>query len=130
MMVKFTSKELAFINKYEVCRLATVGNNKPHIVPVCYMFINDHFYIATDYNTKKYRNMQTNRNISLVIDVYKPNRAVLIEGEMDIIEEGEEFREVYGKFYKKFDWVRKTPWKEREAPFIKIKPLKKISWGL
>lgn len=130
MMVKFTSKELAFINKYEVCRLATVGNNKPHIAPVCYMFINNHFYIATDYDTKKYRNMRNNNNISLVIDVYKPNRAVLIEGEVDIIEEGEEFREVYGKFYKKFDWVRKTPWKEREAPFIKIKPLKKISWGL
>jgi len=130
MMVKFTNKELAFINKYEVCRLATVGNNKPHIAPVCYLFINDHFYIATDYNTKKYRNMRNNRNVSLVIDVYKPNRAVLIEGEVDIIEEGEEFREVYGKFYKKFDWVRKTPWKEREAPFIKIKPLKKMSWGL
>jgi nitroimidazol reductase NimA-like FMN-containing flavoprotein (pyridoxamine 5'-phosphate oxidase superfamily) len=130
MMVKFTSKDLAFINKYEVCRLATVGNNKPHIAPVCYMFINNHFYIATDYNTKKYRNIRNNNNVSLVIDVYKPNRAVLIEGEVDIIEEGEEFREVYGKFYKKFDWVRKTPWKEKEAPFIKIKPLKKISWGL
>jgi len=129
-MVKFSSKELAFINKHEVCRVATVGNGKPHVVPVCHMFVNDRFYLATDYDTKKYKNLLKNKNIALVIDAYQPNKAVVIEGEADIIEEGKEFREIYDKFYEKFAWVRATPWEEREAPFIKVKPLKKISWGL
>jgi len=129
-MVKFSSKELAFINKYEVCRMATVGNGKPHVVPICFMFIDNHFYLATDYDTKKYRNLLKNRNVALVIDTYQPNKAVLVEGEAEIVEEGNEFREIYDKFYKKFSWVRDTPWKEKEAPFIKVEPLKKISWGL
>ncbi|MEM3083870.1 MAG: pyridoxamine 5'-phosphate oxidase family protein [Nitrososphaerales archaeon] len=129
-MVKFTSNELAFINKYEVCRIATVGNGKPHITPVCYMFIDGKFYIATDYDTRKYRNLMKNKNISLLIDVYQPNKAVLVEGIAEIIEEGKEFREVYERFYKKFAWVRQAPWREKEAPFIGIKPIRKISWGL
>lgn len=129
-MVKFSSKELAFINKYEICRMATVSNGKPHLAPICYMFINDHFYLATDYDTKKYRNLLKNRNVALAIDVYQPNKAVVVEGEAEIIEQGKEFREVYDKFYRKFAWARATPWKEREAPFIKIKPLRKVSWGL
>lgn len=129
-MVKFSSKELTFINRYEMCRMATVGNGKPHLVPICYMFMDNHFYLATDYDTKKYKNLLKNRNVALVIDIYQPNKAVVVEGEAEIIEEGKEFKEVYEKFYKKFKWVRDTPWKEKEAPFIKVKPFKKISWGL
>ena len=41
-----------------------------------------------------------------------------------------EFKKLYQKFDKKFEWVRNDPWKEGEAPFIKVKPFSKISWGL
>jgi len=128
--MKFTQKEVDFINRYEVCRLATAVNNKPHVVPICYMFVDGRFYLATDYDTKKYHNLLKNRSVSLVIDTYQPNKAVMIEGEAEIIERGDEFKMIYEKFYKKFSWVRATPWKEGEAPFIKVKPLKKVSWGL
>jgi len=129
-MVKFTAREVDFINSYEVCRLATVAGNRPHVVPVAYIFEDDHFYIATDYSTKKYRNVMKNRNVSLVIDTYQPNKAVMIEGEAEVIERGSKFEKIYQKFYKKGAWVRATPWKEGEAPFIKVKPLKKVSWGI
>ena len=129
-MVKFTRRELEFINKYEVCRMATVANGKPHVVPICYMFIDECFYLATDYDTKKYKNLQKNRNVALVIDLYQPNKAIVVEGDAEIVEEGNEFRKIYDKFYKKFTWVRDTPWKEKEAPFIKLKPFREMSWGL
>jgi len=128
--MKFAPKELDFINNHEVCRIATAVDDKPHVVPVCYMFLDGHFYIATDYETKKYQNLLKNNSVSLIIDTYQPNKAVMIEGEAEIIERGEEFKMIYAKFYKKFSWVRATPWKEGEAPFIKVKPLKKVSWGL
>lgn len=128
--MKLTQKEVDFINKYEVCRLATALDNRPHVAPVCYILVNEQFYIATDYDTKKYHNLKKNPNISLVIDSYQPNKAVLVEGKAEIIERGDEFKMIYEKFYKKFAWVRATPWKEGEAPFIKVKPLKKVSWGL
>ena len=129
-MVQFSSKQLAFINKCEVCRIATVGNGKPHVVPMCYILINDLFYLATDYGTKKYKNLLKNRNVALVIDVYQPNKAVVVEGQAEIVEKGKEFKEIYDKFYEKFGWVRDSPWKEKEAPFIKVIPVRKISWGL
>jgi nitroimidazol reductase NimA-like FMN-containing flavoprotein (pyridoxamine 5'-phosphate oxidase superfamily) len=129
-MVRFTDRELAFINKHEMCRLASVADGRPHVVPVCYIFLNNNFYIATDYDTRKYRNLKKNKSVALTIDVYQPNKAVLVEGQAEMIEEGKEFREVYEKFYAKFAWVRADPWEEKEAPFIKIRPSKKMSWGL
>src|SRR3989344_3947545 len=47
-----------------------------------------------------------------------------------IREKGKEFLEIYDTFYKKFEWVRNQPWKEDEAPFIKIISTNKSSWGL
>ena len=127
----FSRTELGFLKKNEVCRLATVsGTGAPHVVPVCFIFHEGFLYIATDYDTRKYKNILKNPRVALVIDVYRPNRGISIEGEAEILERGEEFKRVLDLFYEKFDWVRKDPWGEGEAPFIKIKPLKKVSWGL
>lgn len=128
--MRFTKKELDYINRNEVCRLATASDNSPHVVPVCYIYDDGHFYIATDYGTRKYRNLTGNRRVSLVVDSYKPNRAVMIQGEAEIIESGEEFRRIYDRFYMKFSWVRAEPWSEGEAPFVKVRPVRKVSWGL
>ena len=130
MHVKFSKKEIEFINKHEVCRLATCFNDRPHVVPVCYIFLNNSFYIATDYNTRKFRNISRNKNVALVIDVYKPNKAVMVEGVAEIIEHGQEFKEIYKLFYDRFEWVRREPGDEGEAPFIKVNIIKKVSWGL
>ena len=130
-MVSFSPREIAFINSNEICRLATASKEGvPHVVPVSYIFLDGNFYVATDYETKKYRNVRVNKRVSLVIDTYKPNRAVLIEGVAHLIEKGDQFRRLYPLYYEKFDWVRADPWSEGEAPFLQIVPLKKVSWGL
>ena len=128
--MKFTAQELDFINRYEVCRFATSMGDKPHVVPVCYIFDDGYFYIAVDYQTKKYHNLAKNEKISLVVDTYKPNKAVMIEGEAEIIESGPEFKRMYEKFHAKFSWVRADPWEEGGATFIRVRPLRKVSWGL
>jgi uncharacterized protein len=131
--VKFTKKEDKFLLENEVCRVATSGNDVPHIIPVTYIYENSSFFFATDYDTRKYKNLRANKNIALAVDIYNSsveNKAVVIQGTIDIIERGEEFKNLYQKFDKKFEWVRNDPWKEGEAPFIKIKPFSKVSWGL
>ena len=131
--VKFTKKEDKFLLENEVCRVATSRNDIPHIIPVTYIYENSSFFIATDYDTRKYKNLRANKNIALAVDIYNSsveNKAVVIQGTVDIIERGEEFKKLYQKFDKKFEWVRNDPWKEGEAPFIKIKPFSKVSWGL
>lgn len=131
--VKFTKREVSFLLDNVVCRVATSHNDIPHIVPVNYIHENDFIYFATDYGTKKYRNLQKNNRIAVIIDVYNTsinNKALLIQGITELIERGNEFKRLYKIFEKKFEWVRIDPWKEGEAPFVKVYPAKKVSWGL
>ena len=77
-------------------------------------------------------NIKKNSNTAIVIDIYKSgnHKAICIQGKTEIIESGKEFQEFYDVFYKKFEWVRKDPWKQNEAPFLKIIPKNKVSWGI
>jgi uncharacterized protein len=129
----FNKKEQKFLLENEVCRVSTSHNEVPHVTPVAYIYEKNLLFFATDYETRKYKNLKVNNRIAASIDIYSSsieNKAVLVQGTADIIEKGREFRNLYQKFYKKFEWVRKDPWKEGEAPFIKIKTFNKISWGL
>ena len=129
----FNRKERKFLLENEVCRVSTSQNGVPHVTPVAYIYEKNLLFFATDYETRKYKNLKVNNRIAASIDIYSSsieNKAVLVQGTADIIEKGREFRNLYQKFYKKFEWVRKDPWKEGEAPIIKIKTFNKISWGL
>ena len=129
--VAFTKIEERFLRSNEIGRLATISSNgTPHVVPVSYLFTDNAFLIAVDYDTRKLRNLKQNHRTALVIDRLRPNRGILVQGSAKLIEKDAEFREAYSQFYKAFGWVRADPWKEGEAPFIKITPATKASWGL
>ena len=129
-MPEFTSAERHFLEKHEIARLATISaEGTPHVVPVSYVFRDNVFLIVVDYGTKKYRNLLRNSKAALVVDTSSPNRAIMIQGHAEIFEKGLEFRRAYEAFHKRFTWVRADPWNEGEAPFIRIKPVKKTSWG-
>jgi nitroimidazol reductase NimA-like FMN-containing flavoprotein (pyridoxamine 5'-phosphate oxidase superfamily) len=104
----------------------------PHVKPVSFIFSDDVFYIATDYSTRTYKNVKKNPRAAITVDIYKPgaHKAVLAQGKIEIIESGPEFKKIYAKFYDKFEWVRHDPWKEKEAPFLRLVSIKKTSWGL
>ena len=131
-MIKFTIKESEFLKENEGCRIATCTNDVPHIAPVSYYFEDGFFYFATDYDTKKYANLKKNNKIAISVDLYLPgqHKAVVVQGSTTFIEKGPQFKKLYEIFFKKFAWVRNDPWKEEEAPFVKITPKTKISWGL
>jgi uncharacterized protein len=130
--VSFTKSEIDFLNRNEACRIATCNNGIPHVVPVSYIFENGSFLIATDYETKKYENIKRNKVAALVVDIYSSvgNSALCIQGIAETIESGQEFSRLYKKFHDRFEWVRRDPWTEGEAPFVKITPTNKVSWGL
>ena len=131
--VKFTKSEVSFLLENVVCRVATSHNDIPHIVPVNYILENNFIYFATDYGTKKYQNLQKNKRIAVVVDAYNSslnNKALIIQGTAELIERGDEFKRMYKIFEKKFEWVRNDPWKEGEAPFVKVQPAKKVSSGM
>jgi len=131
--LRYTKDEEKFLLKNEACRMATSHNDIPHISPVTYIYKDGFFFIATDYNTRKYKNIKANKKIALSVDIYDSsveNKAIIIQGDVDIIERGQEFKDLYQIFNARFEWVRRDAWKEGEAPFLKIKPFKKVTWGI
>ena len=131
-IITFSQAERDFLSSNEACRIATCRDGIPHVVPVSYIVEDDSFYIATDYGTKKYNNIKHNKRVALVVDVYSSvgNSAVCVKGTAEIVENGEEFARLYKIFHDRFEWVRLDPWKEGEAPFLKVTPINKVSWGL
>lgn len=131
-MIKFTNIEKEFLESLEEARIATSHDDIPHVKPVSYIFYDNSILIATDYGTRTFQNLKINPNAALSIDIYKSgaHKAICVQGICEIIETGKEFENIFKMFYKKFAWVRNEPWKENEAPFLKIKPKTKISWGL
>jgi nitroimidazol reductase NimA-like FMN-containing flavoprotein (pyridoxamine 5'-phosphate oxidase superfamily) len=131
-LIEFNQKEKDFLNSLEEARIATSHDDIPHVKPVSFVYQNNAIIIATDYKTRTLSNIKLNSNTSIVIDIYKSgeHKAICIQGKTEIIEKGSEFNKFYDIFYKKFEWVRKEPWNENEAPFLKTIPSNKISWGL
>ena len=130
--VSFSKSETDFLTKTEACRLATCHNGIPHVVPMSYIFGNVSFFIATDYETRKYENIKRNKTAVLVVDLYSSvgNNAVCVQGTAETIESGDEFSRLYKKFHDGFEWVRLDPWKQGEAPLVKVTPTNKVSWRL
>lgn len=130
--LKFSSAERYFLAHNEACRVATCDRNIPHVVPVSYVFENETFVFATDYGTRKIQNIMNNNHVALTVDVYDSvkNKAICVQGSAEIIESGSEFERLYDIFHDRFEWVRKSPWKPGEAPFVRVIPKRKTSWGL
>jgi nitroimidazol reductase NimA-like FMN-containing flavoprotein (pyridoxamine 5'-phosphate oxidase superfamily) len=128
----FSEKEIKFLHPLEEARIATSHDDIPHVKPVSYIYDQNFILIATDYDTRTYQNILKNPKASVVIDVYIPgnHKAVCIQGDVETIDDGERFQDYYQLFFEKFKWVRDDPWKEKEAPFLKIIPTNITSWGI
>ena len=129
--VKFSEKEIQFLEQNELCRFATASKKgEPHVVPVSYVWYEGSPYIVTDYGTRKLKNLRENPHAAILVDTTGTQKLLLISGPVLIIEKGEDYRKLYKIFHAKLDWVKRDPWKEGEAPFVKINPHFKAGWGL
>lgn len=131
-MIEFNQKEIDFLESLEEARIATSHDDVPHVKPVSFILHENNILVATDYNTRTFSNIKCNPKTGIVIDIYKSgsHKAICIQGKTEIVEKGSEFKKYYEIFHKKFEWVRREPWAENEAPFLKIIPNNKTSWGL
>ena len=124
-----TARQLGFLKRHELCRLATASKDaKPHVVPVIYAVDGEDVIVAVDYGTKKLGNLRQNKKVALVVDDYRPNHAVMIEGDCEILEKGKEYLRLLQVLFDRFEYYRKNPWGEGESPILKIRPAKAVSW--
>jgi PPOX class probable F420-dependent enzyme len=130
-MQRLEKKEREFLESKELCRLATASADAvPHVTPVIYAIDGNDIIIVTDYGTRKLKNLRENPKASLVVDDYHPNRGVVVSGDSEIYEKGKEYLRLLKILLAKFETYRKNPWGEGEAPILKIRPTRVISWGL
>jgi uncharacterized protein len=128
---KFSETEIRFLEQSELCRFATASKKgEPHVVPVSYVWYEGSPYIVTDYGTRKLKNLRENPHAAILVDTAGTQKLLLISGPVSIIEKGEEYRKLYKIFHARLDWVKRDPWKEGEAPFVRINPTFKVGWGL
>ena len=86
-----------FLSSPRIARLATIQNGKPHIVPVWYFYDGKNIIFSTPKGTKKVKNLQSNPNVSIIIDIVDGKsedisyatkaKAVIIEGVAELRED-------------------------------------------
>ena len=124
-----TESQLGFLKNHELCRLATASKDaRPHVVPVIYALDGDDVVIAVDYGTKKLANLRENPRVALVVDEYRPNSGLMVEGDCEILERGKEYLRLLQILFDRFEFYRKNPWGEGESPILKIRPTKAVVW--
>ncbi|MBU2533728.1 MAG: TIGR03668 family PPOX class F420-dependent oxidoreductase [Alphaproteobacteria bacterium] len=98
-----SDEERVFIASQPVARLATAsGSGAPHVVPICFVVIDESLYFTIDEKPKRstarplkrVRNIQENPKAAVIIDRYDDEWSrlgwVMLHGEAEIIESGEE----------------------------------------
>lgn len=132
-----------FIRGHRVARLATSDAlGQPAVVPICYVFDGESFYMAldekaksaADHELKRVRNIRANPRVALVIDDYSEDWSklvyVLISGAGVIIspaENASEHARAVELLREKYPQYRSMAIDER--PMIRITPTRLKQWS-
>ena len=140
-MEALSTEQLDFVNAERAGRLATAdANGEPHVIPVCYAYDSNSFYIALDAKPKRVaprqlkriRNILENPQVALVIDRYSDDWSrlayLLVRGTAELIPPGEDehkratalLRERYAQY---------QTMSIHEQPVIGIRPASVVAWG-
>jgi len=129
-------------DRARVARLATVDpENKPHIVPVVFVFDGTYYYVPLDEKTKRYKiedlkrvkNIKQNPNVTLLIDEYHEDWSrlhfVIIHGTASLVcKEGQDnslLKKAHKLLFKKYPQYQKLG---VGKSCIMIRPEKTIRW--
>ena len=132
-IVKFSEKEIRFLNYMRVGRLATMDGKDIHLVPICPVFDGDVFYMGTHAKTRKVRNLRNHKRATLILDQYSEDWmrhvAVMMTGIVEIIEKGADFERAKALLVAKFQQYQELfPIHEGESVIMCFKPTKVVSW--
>ena len=141
--MKFDSKQLAFLSKNYIARVASCGKDMhPHVSPVYFANNADSIFFATEKDTKKFKDISENASAGVVVDDFDADwlhnkksantveHAVVVSGRAMIFNRGSEYHEMYSKLFEKYPDYREENWKEGASPIIRVRAERITSWGL
>jgi nitroimidazol reductase NimA-like FMN-containing flavoprotein (pyridoxamine 5'-phosphate oxidase superfamily) len=129
----FSEKEMRFLNYMRVGRLASIDGDSIHLVPICPVFNDTVFYMATHAKTRKVRNLRKNNKATLLIDQYSEDWmrhvAAMMTGTVEIIDNGAEFLKAKALLEAKYQQYNELfPIREGESVILCFKPTKLVTW--
>jgi PPOX class probable F420-dependent enzyme len=136
-----TEAEITFVRAQRVARLGTADEHgTPHLVPVCYAFDGQCFYIALDEKPKsvprqklrRVRNIEARHEASLLIDQYNDDWSqlgyVLVHGHAELLDPKNEAHAHAIKLLR-MRYVQYRTMALERYPVIVIAPDRVTSWG-
>ena len=124
-----------FLKNGRMLKIASIGDNKPHITPIWYVYQNGKFYISTSIKTRKVKNLKRNKNVAFSLDVgeaFADVKAVVGSGTAQIVTDTELARDVDAKIKIKYLGSTDHPIAKKLAELddtvIEIIPTVKVSW--
>ena len=144
----FSDAERIFLNKLRIARIATLDpdDNFPHIVPICYVFDQDSFYMSLSRSSKRIKNLDKRNEVSLLFDEYQEKngkwvalRGILVKVNIEILNyssNSANFMKGWIKLiekypqYKLWAYENLTPKDPDLRRIMRIIPFEKVSWGI
>ena len=139
MSLEIDPETSSFVQTHRVARLATSSDDSPSVVPICYVFDGERLYTPIDEkpkqvepgSLKRVRNINSNRNVAIVVDDYSEDWSkltyVLIRGSAEIINAGDSEHSTAIKLLReKYEQYRSMNLEAR--PIIKVTPVRIKHW--
>jgi PPOX class probable F420-dependent enzyme len=137
-----TADASAFVAEGRVARLGTAdARGRPLVVPVCYAFDGRRWYSATDGKPKRatgrplerVRNIEANPRVSVLIDRYDEDwrrlRYVIIQGQAELLADGEEYAYALGLLTAKYPQYAQVPVGRAGDLVIRVTPESFRQWS-
>ncbi len=130
----------AFANRHRVAHLATAdAAGTPHVVPICYTLVGEHFYFVIDEkpkrtrtDLKRLRNIAANPSVALVIDDYDEDWTrlayLLVQGEAAVVDDRDEYTGALSALRDRYLLYHSMPLAFDTHPMVRITPARSHLW--
>ncbi len=140
MSASLSAKERQFLNSMPVARLATAdAEGVPHVIPICFVIIDDTLYFAHDQKPKKtgarplkrVRNLLENPRAAVVVDHYENDWErlgwVMIHGRAEVLSKCAEQVAAHDALRRRYVQYREMYLEP--LPVVAIRIERVVSWG-
>lgn len=132
-----TSEQERFVSRQRVARLATAdASGQPHLVPVCFAYVQGRFYMAVDekpkrsLRLKRLRNIQENPKVALLFDQYDEDWSrlawLMVQGRATLLLGGDEHSHALAALRSRYPQYWAMALEER--PVVRIEPERVLVW--
>ena len=135
-----TEAARAFATGHRLAHLATAdAAGVPHVIPICYALLGEHFYFVVDEKPKqtrtglkRLRNIAANPHVALVIDDYDEDWTrlayLLVQGAATPVADREEYESALAALRARYPQYRAMPLQFATHPMVRITPQRTHLW--